>query len=40
MYGGDGMRTFALPIIKPMISVSGQTFMTCIALQGIFPSRP
>jgi microcystin-dependent protein len=39
MYGGNGQSTFALPIIKPIITVSGQAFTTCIALQGIFPSR-
>jgi microcystin-dependent protein len=39
MYGGNGQSTFELPIIKPIITVSGQAFTTCIALQGVFPSR-
>jgi microcystin-dependent protein len=39
LYGGNGTTNFALPIAKPIFSVSGQPFVTCIALQGIFPPQ-
>jgi microcystin-dependent protein len=40
-YGGDGVQTFALPIIKPVFTLSpGSPPLTiCIALLGIFPSK-
>ena len=38
-YGGDGRTTFELPIMKPIITVSGQPFTTCIALLGVFPAQ-
>jgi microcystin-dependent protein len=38
-YGGDGRINFALPIAKPISTVSGATFVTCIATSGVFPSR-
>jgi microcystin-dependent protein len=39
-YGGNGQTTFALPTVRPMIDANGVTLTTCIALEGIFPSRP
>ncbi|MFZ1269307.1 MAG: tail fiber protein [Anaerolineae bacterium] len=36
-FGGDGMRTFALPDLRGKEPVSSTQY--CIALQGIFPSR-
>ncbi len=40
-YGGDGTATFALPRAKPLATlVQGAPLLQCIALQGIFPSRP
>ena len=38
-YGGDGRTTFALPLAKPLYTLTGAPFIQCIALQGIFPSR-
>ena len=38
-YGGDGRTTFALPKIPPLASKEG-TLQYCIALQGMFPTRP
>jgi len=38
-YGGDGRVNFALPTAKPIFTASGAPFVTCIALQGVFPSR-
>ena len=38
-YGGDGRSTFALPLARPLYTLTGQPFIQCIALQGIFPSR-
>ena len=35
-YGGDGMRTFALPKLKS--PVEGMRYIICI--HGIYPSRP
>ena len=39
-YGGDGRVNFALPTAKPAFTATGATLLSCIALQGIFPSRP
>ena len=39
-YGGDGLTTFALPTAKPVFTATGATLLQCIALQGVFPSRP
>ena len=38
-YGGNGQTTFALPVGKPVYSVTGEPLLQCIALQGIFPSQ-
>ncbi len=38
-YGGDGRQTFAVPNIKPVLTVNRTYLMSCIAVQGIFPSR-
>src|SRR5260370_22150408 len=40
-YGGDGKTTFALPLGKPVFTLSsGSPQLTqCIAVQGIFPSQ-
>lgn len=39
-YGGDGKQTFALPLGKPVLTLTqGAPLIQCIALQGIFPSR-
>lgn len=39
LYGGDGITTFALPLGKPIYTVTGQPLLQCISLFGIFPSR-
>jgi microcystin-dependent protein len=39
MYGGDGVTTFALPYVKPILTVSRAPLMSCIATVGVFPSR-
>jgi len=39
MYGGDGFSTFALPYIKPILTVSRAPLMSCIATAGTFPTR-
>jgi len=39
MYGGDGQVTFALPYIKPILTVTRAPLSSCIALAGIYPSR-
>ena len=38
-YGGDGQATFALPVGKPLHSVTGEPFLQCISLFGIYPSQ-
>jgi microcystin-dependent protein len=38
-YGGNGQTTFALPVGKPVYSLTGEPLLQCIALQGIFPPR-
>jgi microcystin-dependent protein len=39
-YGGDGKSTFALPLGKPIQTLTpGAPVIQCIALQGIFPPR-
>jgi microcystin-dependent protein len=38
-YGGNGTTTFALPKWGPIFSAGGGTFLPCIAMQGIYPSR-
>lgn len=39
-YGGDGRTTFALPNLKAKTTLTtGAVLVSCIALQGIFPSR-
>lgn len=40
MYGGDGLVEFALPLAKPIYTLTGHPLLQCIALQGIFPARP
>ena len=37
-YGGDGLRTFRLPLISKTDD-SGRNITTCIVTQGVFPSR-
>lgn len=39
-YGGNGSTTFALPTAMPIFAANGQAYMQCIAVEGIFPSRP
>ncbi len=40
-YGGNGTTNFALPTGKPVFTLTpGAPVIQCIALQGIFPSRP
>jgi microcystin-dependent protein len=38
-YGGNGQTTFALPLGKPVYSLTGEPLLQCIALQGIFPAQ-
>ena len=40
-YGGDGKTTFALPLGKPVFTLSNGSpqLLQCIAILGIFPSR-
>ncbi len=40
-YGGDGKSNFAVPIIKPIFTISpGSPPLTiCMATQGVFPAR-
>lgn len=40
LYGGNGSTTFALPTAMPIFAANGQAYMQCIAVEGIFPSRP
>ena len=37
-YGGDGRTTFGLPNLKGKSPIDGAQY--CIAVEGIFPSRP
>jgi microcystin-dependent protein len=40
-YGGDGKTNFALPTGKPVFTLTpGAPVIQCIAVTGIFPSRP
>jgi microcystin-dependent protein len=38
-YGGDGETTFALPVGIPIYSATGEPFLQCISLFGVFPSQ-
>jgi microcystin-dependent protein len=38
-YGGDGIRTFALPKWGATHTQSGAAMTPCIATQGVFPSQ-
>jgi microcystin-dependent protein len=40
-YGGDGKSTFALPLVKPIFTISpaAPQLLQCIALVGTFPPR-
>ena len=40
-YGGDGVTTFALPLVRPIFTLApnGAQLTQCIALLGVFPSR-
>lgn len=38
-YGGNGESTFALPTLAPLAADTG-TLQYCLALQGVYPSRP
>jgi len=39
-YGGDGISTFALPLVKSLLTADRKMIPQCIALQGVFPPRP
>lgn len=39
-YGGDGFTNFALPHLKPIYTANRTTLMQCIAINGIYPTRP
>ena len=39
-YGGDGKTNFALPLAKPIYTLTGRPLLQCISLQGVFPARP
>jgi microcystin-dependent protein len=40
-YGGNGTTNFALPTGKPVFTlIPGAPVIQCIALVGVFPSRP
>lgn len=40
-YGGDGVRNFALPALKPIYAVNGAMLLQCIDITGgVFPPRP
>jgi microcystin-dependent protein len=39
-YGGDGQTTFALPLAPPIFTADHRQILSCIAVQGIFPTRP
>lgn len=39
-YGGDGRTTFALPHLTPIHSQNRAPLMYCMAVQGVWPSRP
>ena len=39
-FGGDGRRTFALPMLKPEVDVNETTLIRCIAYDGQYPARP
>lgn len=38
-YGGDGIRTFALPKTQPLFTETRAVLTECIAIAGVFPSR-
>ncbi|VTZ28220.1 Microcystin-dependent protein (fragment) [Methylocella tundrae] len=39
-FGGDGRTTFALPLAKPVLTLTqGAGLIQCISLTGIYPSR-
>jgi len=39
-YGGDGVTTFALPNNEPILTRTRAPLTQCIALYGVYPSRP
>ena len=39
-YGGNGTSNFALPTVLPIFTATGAPLTQCIAVQGVFPSRP
>src|SRR5690349_8164826 len=39
-YGGNGTTNFALPTVKPIFTATGAPLTQCIAVLGVFPSRP
>ena len=39
-YGGDGISNFAVPFVEPLYTIDRKPLIQCIALDGIFPSRP
>lgn len=38
-YGGNGQTTFALPLARPVYTLTGAPVTQCIALQGVFPPQ-
>lgn len=38
--GGNGLNNFAIPTIQPNCKPSGFCLTYCLAVEGIFPSRP
>ncbi len=37
-FGGDGIRTFALPDLRDKVPVPGTRH--CLELEGVYPTRP
>jgi microcystin-dependent protein len=38
-FGGDGLKTFALPNLQPLISANEAPIQYIICLSGVFPTR-
>ena len=39
-FGGNGVQTFALPLLEPEYSTYQEPLLRCIAYQGYYPVRP
>jgi microcystin-dependent protein len=39
-FGGNGVQTFALPLLEPEYSTHQEPLLRCIAYQGYYPLRP